>query len=322
METPALVTLTLNPCVDVSYDITQLIEDQKVHANANRLDPGGNGINVARALKRLQMPAVACTVLGGEIGDLFTRLVTGQIEQLHAVRIAGETRINVTLQQQQPRAQFEVSGIGPTLDASTLQHITDTVLRLTGDGFAVLTGSRMPGVPTDFYAQLIRRLQVQGARTVIDAQGDMLAQAVAARPFLIKPNRVELEQLLQQTLPDRQAVIAAAQSVCARGVDWVCVSLGGEGAVLVSATEVYVGEAPVVPVVSTVGAGDSMVAGLLSGFSRGEAPANALRLALACGSGTAAQPGTELFDPAALPELLARAQVAVVAVPAATRFSV
>lgn len=306
-----VVTLTLNPCVDVSYDIARLIEDQKVHANANRLDPGGNGINVARALKRLQIPAQACAVLGGEIGTLFTRLVAGQIDHLHSVRIDGETRINVTLQQQQPRAQFEVSGIGPQLDAATLQHITDTVLQLTGGGFAVLTGSRMPGVPTDYYAQLIRKLHAQGARTVVDAQGETLEQAIAAQPFLIKPNRFELEQLVQRALPDRQAVIAAAQSVCARGVRWVCVSLGAEGAVLVSATAVYSGAAPGVPVVSTVGAGDSMVGGLLSGFVRGEAPADALRLALACGSATAAQPGTELFDPHALPELLAQTQVGV-----------
>ncbi len=308
-DTPVL-TLTLNPCVDVSYDINRLIEDQKVHANANRLDPGGNGINVARALKRLQIPATACTVLGGEIGDLFTRLVTGQIDDLHSVRIDGETRINVTLQQQQPRAQFEVSGIGPQLDAATLQHITDTLLRLTGRGFAVLTGSRMPGVPTDYYADLCRKLHAHGARAVVDAQGEMLELAIAAKPFLIKPNRFELEQLVQRTLPDVPAVVAAAQSICARGVEWVCVSLGGEGAVLVSATQVHVGTAPLVPVVSTVGAGDSMVAGLVSGFVRGVKPADTLRLALACGSATAAQPGTELFDPAALPALLAQTQVA------------
>ncbi|OYV37768.1 MAG: carbohydrate kinase, partial [Thiomonas sp. 20-64-5] len=242
MDAPAqaLITLTLNPCVDVSYDVTRLIEDQKVHANTNRIDPGGNGINVARALKRLQTPAQACAVLGGEIGDLFMRLVAGQIDQLHSVRIDGETRINVTLQQLQPRAQFEVSGIGPQLDAATLQHITDTVLRLTGSGYAVLTGSRMPGVPTDYYAVLIRKLRAQGARAVVDAQGEMLEQALIAKPFLIKPNRFELEQFLRRSLPDQAAVVAAAQSVCARGVHWVCVSLGSEGAVLASATEVYV----------------------------------------------------------------------------------
>ena len=306
---PPLLTLTLNPCVDVSYDVARLIEDQKVHANSNRLDPGGNGINVARALKRLEIPAQACAVLGGEIGDLFTRLVKGEIDHLHSVRIDGETRINVTLQQQQPRAQYEVSGIGPLLDAATLQHITETVLLLTGSGFAVLTGSRMPGVPTDYYADLIHKLRTQGARAAVDAQGEFLEQAIAAKPFLIKPNRFELEQLLQRALPDVPAVIAAAQAVCARGVDWVCVSLGSEGAVLAGATQVYVGTAPSVAVVSTVGAGDSMVGGLISGLARGDAPAEALRLALACGSGTAAQPGTELFDPVALPGLLRQIQI-------------
>ncbi|WP_298290999.1 1-phosphofructokinase family hexose kinase [Thiomonas sp.] len=306
---PPIVTLTLNPCVDVSYDVDQLVEDQKIHANANRLDPGGNGINVARALKRLQRAAQACTVVGGEIGDLFIRLVKHQVDHLHAVRIDGETRINVTVQQRQPRAQFEISGIGPQLDAATLQHITATVLDRTGSGYAVLTGSRMPGVPTGYYAEVIDRLRAQGARAIVDAQGEMLERAVAAAPFLIKPNRVELEQLVRRKLPDTAAVVQAAQQMCARGVQWVCASLGGEGAVLVSATQVLVGRAPAVTVASTVGAGDSMVGALVHALSRGDPPRQALRLALACGSGTAAQPGTELFDPQALPALLALTQV-------------
>ncbi len=309
LDMPPIVTLTLNPCVDVSYDIDRLIEDQKVHANANRFDPGGNGINVARALKRLQRPAHACAVLGGEIGALFTRLAAPQVEQLHDVRIDGETRINVTLQQQQPRAQFEVSGIGPTLNASALQQVTDMVLRLAGNGYAVLTGSRMPGVPTDYYAEMVNALRRQGARTVIDAQGEMLAQAVAARPFLIKPNRAELEQLIQRRLDNPRAVVEAAQAVCDQGVEWVCVSLGADGAVLVSEEQAVLGVAPHVKVASTVGAGDSMVGALVHAFSRGDTPEDALRLALACGSGTAAQPGTELFDPRALPDLLSRTQV-------------
>ncbi|MDY0329983.1 MAG: 1-phosphofructokinase family hexose kinase [Thiomonas sp.] len=307
-DTPPIVTLTLNPCVDVSYDIPQLIEDQKVHAIATRLDPGGNGINVARALKRLRAPAWACATVAGEIGLLFERLIRGQIDHPHLVRIDGETRINTTLQQRQPRAQFEVSAAGPVIDEPTLDRISAEVLALTGRGYAVLTGSRSPGVPTSYYAELCTALRAQGARPVVDARGEALAQAVAARPYLIKPNRFELEQLLGRPLPTRDDVLRAAATLHAQGVDWVCVSMGGEGAVLVGA-ETYIGQAPQVQVVSTVGAGDSMVGGLVAALSRGETPAEALRLALACGSGTSEQPGTELFDPLRLAELKGRTVV-------------
>ncbi|MGE0106345.1 MAG: 1-phosphofructokinase family hexose kinase, partial [Thiomonas sp.] len=142
--------------------------------------------------------------------------------------------------------------------------------------------------------------------------GEALAQAVAARPFLIKPNRFELEQLVGRPLPTRDEVIREARVLHAQGVEWVCVSLGGEGAVLVGA-ETYIGHAPEVAVVSTVGAGDSMVGGLVAALSRHATPADALRLALACGSGTSQQPGTELFDPAALPGLQAQVNIQLIA---------
>lgn len=306
---PPIVTLTLNPCVDVSYDIPRLIADQKVHSTATRLDPGGNGINVARALKRLQVPAWACATVAGEIGMLFERLIAGQVDHPHLVRIDGETRINTTLQQQEPRAQYEVSAAGPDIDAAVLDRISAEVLDLAGAGFAVLTGSRSPGVPAGYYAELAAALRERGARAVVDSQGEALARAVTAGPFLIKPNRFELEQLVGRQLPTRDDVIREAEKLQAGGVDWVCVSLGEEGAVLVCADAVYAGRPPVVDVVSTVGAGDSMVAGLISGFVHRADPADALRLALACGSGTSAQPGTELFDPELLPVLQPAARV-------------
>lgn len=306
-QTP-IVTLTLNPCVDVSYDVPQLLADQKAHALAARLDPGGNGINVARALSRLHVSAWACATVAGEIGMLFERLLRGQVDHPHLVRLDGETRINATLLQQQPRAQFEVSAPGPTIDAATLKRITAEVLALAGSGYAVLTGSRTPGVAADYYAELTTALRARNARAVVDSAGEALAQAVAAKPFLIKPNRYELEQLIGHALPTREEVIAAARVLHEQGVEWVCVSLGAQGAVLVG-DEVFVGTSPEVEVVSTVGAGDSLVGGLVAAFARNANPADALRLGLACGAGTSTQPGTELFNPAQLPGLMERAEV-------------
>jgi 6-phosphofructokinase 2 len=306
---PPFVTLTLNPCVDVGYDIPHLIEDQKVHASANRYDPGGNGINVARAFARLHAPAHACCVVAGEIGDLLERLVAHELDHPHCLRIEGETRINVTLQQREPRAQFEVSGLGPQIGAHALQELIDEVLGLAGSGYAVLTGSLCPGVDSGFYAELAQELRLQAAHPVIDTQGEALVRAVKARPFLIKPNRYELEQLVGRPLPELTDVGQAACELQAGGINYVCVSLGGDGALLVDGEHSYHAQAPAVPVRSTVGAGDSMLAGLIAALARGEGPAEALRLGLACGSGTAAQAGTELFDYHQMQELLGRIEV-------------
>ena len=310
MTAPApIVTLTLNPSVDVTYEIDTLVDDRKVHADAYRYDPGGNGINVARALSRLQVPAHACYVAAGEVGRLLQRLLQRQVAHAHALWVAGETRINVTLEQRAPSAQYEVIGVGPQLDEAVLARMSATVQRLAGRGYAVLTGSLPPGLPADSYARLAAALVARGVRVVLDMQGEALRDVLGCRPFLIKPNRYELEQLVGRALPTLAEVRAAACAVQEGGVEHVCVSLGADGALLAHAHGVWHGHAPQVAVRSTVGAGDSMLAGLVAALARGDAAADALRLGLACGSGTAAQPGTELFDAAALPALRAAALV-------------
>ncbi len=310
MSAPApIVTLTLNPSVDVTYELETLVDDRKVHADAYRYDPGGNGVNVARALSRLQVPAHACFVAAGEVGQMLQRLLQRQVAHVHALWVDGETRINVTLEQRVPSAQYEVIGVGPRLDANMLARMTQTVEQLVDGGYAVLTGSLPPGLPGDTYTRLAAALAARGARVVLDMQGDALREVLSSRPFLIKPNRYELEQLVGRALPTLGAVREAACGVQAAGVEHVCVSLGADGALLAHANGVWHGHAPRVAVRSTVGAGDSMLAGLVAGLARGDSPADALRLGLACGSGTAAQPGTELFDAAALPALLADAGV-------------
>lgn len=306
---PSIVTLTLNPSVDVTYGVARLLDDQKVHASAYRYDPGGNGINVARALGRLGASAHAVFTAAGEIGALLERLIARDVAHPHPCRIAGETRINVTVEQAEPPAQYEVIGIGPTLDPGALHCMERRVVALACGGFVALTGSTPPGTPADTYPRLMAELRHQGARVVADMQGEALRAAAAGGPFLLKPNRVEFEQLVGRELAGVDAIVTAARDLVGRGVGNICVSLGGDGAVLVNPQGAWLGRAPSVVVGSTVGAGDSMVAGLIAAFARGDAPEAALRLGLACGSGTAEQPGTELFDPARLPDLLDRAHV-------------
>lgn len=305
----AIATLTLNPAVDVTYEVDRLIRDQKVHARHVRHDPGGNGINVGRALKLLGVEAHNFCVVAGEIGELLERLLAAELDHIHPERVAGETRINCTLLELDDPVQYEVSGIGPALDAGVLERIEQALQSTCCNGLGVMTGSIPPGVPADVYGRMAASLRERGGRPVVDTYGELLVNAIAAKPFLIKPNRYELESYCERKLADTGAVAAEARRLQRGGVEYVCVSMGADGAVLCGPENTWLATAPAVKVRSTVGAGDSMVAGLVAALARNDAPAAALRLAVACGTGTTMHPGTELFTAAEVQSLAERIEV-------------
>ncbi len=305
-----IATLTLNPAVDATYEISRLLADQKSHARSVRYDPGGNGINVGRALKVLGVGAHNFCVTAGEIGQLFQRLARPQLEHLHAEHVAGETRINVTLLERDTTAQYEVSAIGPTLTAVHLDTLAAHFVEQCGTGIGVLTGSVPPGVGVAIYGELTARIRARGGRAVVDTYGELLRHAVPASPFLIKPNRYELEQFCGQTLSDIAAVAQQARALQRGGIDYVCVSLGPDGAILCGPDNTHHAVAPAVTINSTVGAGDSMVAGLVCALSRQQSAEAALQLAVACGTGTTLHPGTDLFTAADVRQLLDKTTVA------------
>jgi len=291
-----VAVLALNPSVDVSYEIPRLLADQKAHATHTRYDPGGNGINVARALKELGLCAHTFGLIAGESGEFLLRLVRQRLGDDHFFRIHGETRINSTVLQNNPRRQYEVSAPGPTVPAEVLEQVCEDFLSACGDGYGILTGSVQPGVPVTIYADLTRRIRAQGGHPVVDSHDELLRQAIAVRPFLIKPNRFELEMLIGRRLPTLTDVAHEARHLQESGIDKVCVSLGAEGALLADDHGCFYSKSPALPVRSTVGSGDSMLAGLLGAFAKNKGTEDALRLAIACGSGTAMHPGTELFS--------------------------
>lgn len=291
-----IAVLTLNPSLDISYEVVHLVPDQKTHALGARYDPGGNGINVSRTLEILGVRAETFCLVAGAIGRLVEEIASRSIDALNCVRIPGETRINCAVLQVQPRIQYEMTADGAFVPPSALAAIEAGFLSAASRGFGVLTGSLPPGVPSGTYAQLVERLHEQGARAVVDARPELLSQAIAARPFLIKPNRFELETLCGSRLPTREDVARAAGEVQRSGVSWVCVSLGEDGAVLAGPTQTIEATPPATVPRSTVGAGDALLAGLVAGFARGAPPAKALRQAVACGSGTAEKSGTGLCN--------------------------
>ena len=295
-EGPGIAVLALNPAVDISYEIQQLVVDRKVRADRTRYYPGGNGINVARSLGELDTPFQCCSVVGGESGDLLMRLLGDCMGQGHSIfRVDGETRVNATLLQKFPRGQYEVDSAGPEIPPDVLEELTGCFLTACGTGFGVLTGSIPPGVPEDYVGRMAQQIREQGGRAVVDAYGPVLSAALQAQPDLLRLNRYVLEMMSKQRLETVEAVATRARELQRGGVGSVCISLGADGAILVDEGNSLHCSAPRIHVQSTVGCGDALLAGLLTAAVRGEDAQAMLRLGVLCGSATATYPGTELF---------------------------
>jgi 6-phosphofructokinase 2 len=291
-----IVVLALNPALDVGYELPQLIADRKVSADKTFYHPGGNGINISRGLAELGMPLQCGSVLGGVSGDVVLLLLDDSLGKNHKVfTVADETRLNVTLLQQNPPSQYEVDSRGPEIPAQLLDEITAWVLQSSGSGYTVLSGSLPPGVPDNYYRRLAERISEQGGRAVVDAHGAELTEALEAKPWMLRLNQYVLEMSINRSMETIEDVAAAARELQQRGIAIVCISLGGRGAILVDDDGSYHCSAPRVRVHSTVGCGDSLVAGLVAAAYRGEDAQAMLRLGVTCGSATASHPGTELF---------------------------
>ena len=291
-----IAVLAINPAVDLSYEVSQLVPDSKIRADNTRYYPGGNGINVARALAELSAPFHCCSVVGGESGDLLLRLLGDCLGESHSLfRVDGETRVNSTVLQKSPSAQYEIDSAGPDVPAATLEEMDGCFLASCGSGYGILTGSTPPGVPEIHRRRLAEQIRARGGRAVVDAYGPVLTQALQAHPYLLRLNRYALEMKLMQRMDSMEAVAAAARELQQGGVELVCITLGSEGAILLDAANSYYCAAPRMHVQSTVGCGDALLAGLVAASSRGEDAAAMLRLGVMCGSATAGHPGTELF---------------------------
>ena len=294
-----IVTVTANPALDVSTTVARIEPDEKLRGRGSRIDPGGGGVNVSRLVHRLGGATLAIVALGGVEGDAYRRLLEEEGVPFAAVPIAEETRQNFAVHEEATGRHFRFVLEGPVITAEEWAAILGAARRALRPGdWLVSSGSMPPGAPEDAVAQLVRLAHETGARAVVDSSGAALAAALEASPELIKPSRRELEELVGRPLPDDAAVQAAAAGLVAeRGVGTVVVTLGADGAMLVSADgTVRLPAVDIVPV-STVGAGDSFLAGLVLRLAQGRPLADALRTALAAGAATAAGAGTRLASP-------------------------
>lgn len=303
-----IVTLTINPALDVSTATPRVVSEHKLRCGPSRLDPGGGGINVARVIHRLGGQVIAIYAVGGSTGGTYRQLVEAEGLPTLGLPIAGTTRTSFTVDEISSGEQFRFVLQGPELAEHEWQACLTALERtVPRGGYVVASGSLPPGVPADFYARAARIAHANDARCVVDASGDALAAALDEGVFLVKPSRRELGELIGQSLESDEAQVEAARALVARGASrLVALTLGADGAVLAAADVVLRLATPKVQVQSTVGAGDSFLAAMVLRLSQGRSLDDAFRAAVAAGSATAMTPATELCHAADVDRLEAQ----------------
>lgn len=294
---PALITLTLNPALDLATTTDHVAPTHKLRCGPVQRFAGGGGINVARVLHRLGADVCAWALAGGAVGTQVRQLLAAEGVPTLLQPISGDTRENFSVVETTTSQEFRFVLPGPTLQPAEWQACLDALATHTPPPrWLIASGSLPPGTPDDFYAQLARAASGRGVRVAVDTSGPPLAAALQAGVALVKPSLRELRDVMQQPLEHAADWCTAAQSLVHSGAaDIVALSVGEQGAVLAMREGVWQAPALNVPATSgTTGAGDCFLATLVWALDRGDAPAEALRWGVAAGAAALLHPGTTL----------------------------
>ncbi len=293
---PTIVTLTLNPAIDTTTTVEHVLAEHKLRCGPPHYEPGGGGINVSRAIRNLGGDTLAVYFSGGIHGEMLQRLLDQENMHHRPEPIVGETRQSMTVLEESTGQQYRFNMPGPTLAKAEWQRCLDDLAALDPHpDYLVISGSLPPGVPDDLYAHITRIARDRGARVILDTSGIALRRALREKVFLIKPNLRELNTLAERPLEDEEQQETFARSLIQRGsCEVVLVSLGAAGALLVTHDGCQRLRAPTVPIKSKVGAGDSMVAGIVLGLARGMSINDAASFGIAAGAAAVMTPGSEL----------------------------
>lgn len=293
----SVLTITLNPSVDKSSSVGSIIPEKKLRCNSPKYEAGGGGVNVSRALKRLGISSDAFFTSGGRTGRLLEELLQAEQLNIFPFHIAAETRENFIVLDTSNNKQYRFGFPGERLKKEEQNEILNSVKGMNPfPDFVVISGSLPEETDPNFMKQLVNACKSKGSKVVIDTSGEALKTAVEEGVLLLKPNIGELAILVGKDKLEEADVDQAAQLIISQGkAEIVVVSLGSQGAILFSATEKIQIAAPHVEVKSTVGAGDSMVAGMISVLVKGGDYREVLSMGIACGSATTMTEGTGLF---------------------------
>ncbi len=291
-----IITVTLNPCIDKSTITNGLEPESKLRCTEVLNEPGGGGINVSKALQKLQTASVALFPSGGHNGNMLCSLLKQQHITLHAVDTKVETRENWVVLDDAANHQYRFTFPGRAVEEQAIIKLIDAVNQFSPD-YVIASGSLPPGLPANFYGLIVKQANAIGAKCIADTSGTALRALQGKGAYLIKPNIGELSKMLSVENLQKNEVDDAAQQAIQDGfAELIAVSMGAEGAWLVSNNEKYFAAAPKVEKKSTVGAGDSMVAGMAFMLQQQKGLKEVIQFGVACGSAATMNAGTQLFN--------------------------
>lgn len=304
-----IVTVTLNAAIDRTLTVPNFQVGQRHRASAALTLAGGKGINIARALKHLQVPVVATGLAGGRTGTRIVEELTAEAILNDFVRIRGESRTSSVVVDPMSGSYSEINEWGPHVDEEELEMLLEKLHYLSrGASMVVFAGSLPRGVSTDFYGEAVRLVNRRGVQTALDTEGEPLAHGVEAEPFLVSPNQREAEGLVGQEFHDREDLVMALDAIAERGARNVLITQeDGCFARIREDRQVrrFLVTAPRLEPVSPVGSGDVLIAALLAARFEDRAPDEALRLAVAAGAASTLEVGAGRFDPREAGRILA-----------------
>jgi 1-phosphofructokinase len=303
-----VITLTVNPTLDVTVTIDDFTPGEVNRATHTRSNPGGKGINVAAALADFGHSTAVTGFLGKENCSSFDNLFQTKKIQDHFIRSDNSVRSAIKIIDPIRHETTDINFPGYDPGSAAVKQLYEILSSLKAT-WAVLGGSLPTGLPETLYHDLTLFLKARGFRVAVDSSGEALRNAILACPQLIKPNRSELEKLIGQALPTTESIIHAARSLVEQGIEQVIVSMGAQGACFVSSNQTFIASPPVIPIASTVGAGDTMLAGWISAQLSGLATESAACRATAFSLSALSHEGAGLSSPEAVHAFMAEISI-------------
>ncbi len=291
-----IVTMTVNPAIDKSSGVAHVVAERKLYCNSPRFEPGGGGVNVSRAIKKLGGEPRLLYPAGGLTGEKLQELLDQEGIDHRPFPIEGLIRESLVILEESSGLQYRFGMPGPEFQEEEWERCLDELSALCPTpNYLVASGSLPPGVPTDFYARVARVGKERGAKVIIDVSGEAMKEALKEGVYLIKPNIREFRELVGKEIKEESQIKAAAREMVKSGrCEVLVISQGAAGALMVSEEITERILPPTVPIVSKVGAGDSMVAGIVLSLARGKTLRESVLFGVAAGAAAVMTPGTEL----------------------------
>ena len=290
-----IVTITVNPALDKSAHFSGLVPEQKIRCEEPRYDAGGGGINVSKAISRLGGTSLAVFTSGGPMGKMLGELISKESIEYKTIEIQDWTRESFVAVDDNTNSQYRFSFPGPSIALTEKDKIIQTIQELKPK-FLVVSGGLNKDLAVDFYQKIAEIAKESNVKMIVDTSGEALKKVLEAGVYMVKPNVGELAKLIGVERLELEEVNAAAKQIIAKGgAEIVVVSLGPQGAVLVTKDSYEFVPAPHVAKKSTVGAGDSMVGGMVWALSQNKSLKEVIRWGVACGSAATMNEGTQLF---------------------------